>query len=220
MYFTRISQMDMISRMAAKFQVLLDSLIDGNRRRAARKARAIKKARQDEDMKVIAWDIVEEMAQGQAVKNAVVNLPSVFPGIGTVISFWLIGAENFLMLDQSVLLVLMLAHLFDHPVLGDRDRLKQVILGILGKAYRIADDPVVVDTDFVARNYLMNTLPQKYLNKGIKKLFNRLFPPRKRWRLLPLGIGTVSSAIDGYETTIRVGRLAVEYLLSPYDEDR
>ncbi len=211
--------MDMISRMADRFQVLLDSLIDGNLRRAEKKARAIKKIRNCEDLKVIAWDLVEETAQGQAIKNAVVNLPSVFPGIGTLISFWLIGAENFLMLDQSILLVLILAYLFDHPVVGQRDKLKEVILGVLGKAYRIADDAVIVDADFVARNYLTNTLPQRYLNKGAKKLFNRLFPPRKRWRLLPLGIGVLSSALDGYDTTIRVGKLAVEYLEASHAGD-
>jgi len=200
----------MLKALEDQFQIFIKNLIKGNIKRAKRTATLRLRNADHNEISIIAWDLVEDTGQQQAIKNAILNIPSIFPGIGTIISFWLVGAENLLMLDQSVSLILTLEFLYGIPM-DDEKMLEGPILYIIGKAYNIVEEAKPSNAHAITKAYMTRILPQRYLNKGVNRIITRLFPPRRKSRLLPGGIGMIVSAVDGYETIVKVGHMAIKY---------
>lgn len=203
----------MLEALGDQFQSFLRNLIKGNLKGAKRTATIKLENSNHNEIPIIALDLIEDTAQRQAIRNAILNIPSVFPGIGTIISFWLVGAENLLMLDQSVSLILTLGFLYGLPM-DDEKMIEEVILEIIGKTYHIVDEAHTSNTSIITETYITKILPQKYINKGINRIITRLFPARRKSRLLPGGIGVIASAIYGYKTIVQVGHTAIKCLLS------
>jgi len=216
-YFTALykkgilKKFDMLKALEDQFQIFIKNLIKGNLKKAKRTAALKLKDSGHNEVSIIALDLVENTGQQQAIKNAILNIPSVFPGIGTIISFWLAGAENLLMLDQSVSLILTLEFLYGTPM-DDEKMLEGPILHIIGKAYNIVEEAEPSYEHAITKAYMTKILPQRYLNKGVNRIITRLFPPRRKSRLLPGGIGMIVSAVDGYKTIVKVGHMAIKHL--------
>ncbi|MCK7470997.1 MAG: hypothetical protein MZU95_09560 [Desulfomicrobium escambiense] len=83
---------------------------------------------------IAVQNLIEDLAQGQAIRNAFINLPSAVPGIGTIISWVLISVEDFFTLDQGVTLILAV----ERPPWtgsGRPPRNGRISILILGEAY-------------------------------------------------------------------------------------
>lgn len=197
-----------------QLDLLVRNLVLGNRKRARRLAASTCAELATDDATLAARTLVENLAQQQALKNAAVNSPSIFPGIGTLISFGLLGVENFLMLDQSVTLILAIC------VLHDRDEedglLADFVIRVLGEAYGVVEDAPHTPSGDISERYATRILPEKVATRGINTSINRLsarmFPLRRQSRLLPVGFGLVVSGLDGYRTLTKVGDVALQRL--------
>lgn len=200
--------MALLEHVGTRLRVLIHHLVEGNTKKAQRLAEA---AVHDAsvDRGIIAQNLIETLAQEQALKNGGLNLPSVFPGIGTLISFLLAGAENLLILDQSVSVILALRSL--HGCDDGEGRGEDFVIQVMGEAYKLTDPLEPADLQEITRRYMTQELPQRYMNVGMNKLLSRLFPYRRQLRLVPI-IGVFISAYDGYKTVVTVGRVTLKYL--------
>lgn len=201
--------MAILEHVGTRFRVLIHHLVQGNTKKARRLA---DKARRDQDKTdpgIISQNLIEALAQEQAFKNGGLNLPSLFPGLGTILSFLLAGAENFLILDQSVTVILTLWRL--HGRDEDSRQREDFVIQVIGEAYELIDESETADTQDITRRYMTKELPQRYLHVGFNRVLNRLFPPRRRLRLVPV-VGVFVSAYDGYRTVVSAGRIALKHL--------
>ena len=201
--------MTILHRVGTRFGVLVHHLVEGNTKKARRLANKSRRDQGETNPGILSQNLIESLAQEQALKNGGLNLPSLFPGIGTIISFMLVGAENFLILDQCVTVILALWHLCDRD--DDSPDREAFVLRVIGEAYELIDESENADTQDITRRYMTKELPQRYLNVGFERILTRLFPPRRRLRLVPV-IGVFVSAYDGYHTVVSVGRIALKHL--------
>ncbi|HQJ08830.1 MAG TPA: hypothetical protein PLF54_07485, partial [Deltaproteobacteria bacterium] len=101
----------MFDLLSDQFLLLMANLIKGNRKKALQFADDMRVDIERSGLAIVSQNLIEKLAQGQAVRNSLINLPSVVPGFGTILSFGLLGVENFFLLDQSVTLILSLCSL-------------------------------------------------------------------------------------------------------------
>ncbi len=189
-----------------KLQKLINNLIKGNRKKALKLAR---KSLQASDSKSEACrHLIEELARQQAAKNALVNSPSIFPGLGTLISLGLLGFEDFLVLDQCITLSLGL-HALNGTPLDDYDQIQPQITTAIGRALELN----MPDAQAVNEELAGHAMPQRYLNKGLNKAINRVtgrfFRQGRIGRLLPVGFGVAMSAYHGQKLVRKVGRITL-----------
>ena len=85
--------MAIMQKMGTQFGVLIHHLVKGNMKKAGRLADSALNDTKVGDPGIVVQNLIETLAQEQAFKNGCLNLPSLFPGIGTLISFWLLGAR-------------------------------------------------------------------------------------------------------------------------------
>lgn len=203
---------DILSAMSGSFRTLIRSLVRGNTRSALSLAEMNRERLSSDGEKIAFQNLVEEMAQGQAIRNALINLPSVVPGIGTVIALGMIGIEDFFILDQGVKLVLAMRVLHGEG-LEDGQDLENFVIEVLGEAYGITGSGRESGSDTVIRKIMTTMLPQRFVNigvnKGVRKFLKRLLPFRRKSRLLPAGFGIVMSAVNAYEIIVKVGRITM-----------
>lgn len=204
-----------IDALGGQFRQLIGNLMRGNEKRAQRLVRIEQQDNPSSGIEVAAQNLIEDMAQTQALKNSLINSPSVVPGIGTFLSFWLIGVEDFFLLDQSVTLVLALC-ILNNVCLDDKKALEDFIIQVIGEAYGIADSGKEIAANTISKDFVTKKLPQKYvnkgLNKGMRKLVYRVLPIKRRSRLLPVGLGLAMSAYHAYDTIIKVGQLSLRHM--------
>lgn len=205
----------MIDRLGEKFRRLIGTMIRGNEKRARKLVEIAGKEIPALGQSIVTQTLIEEMAQAQAIKNSVINSPSIVPGIGTIISFWLVGIEDFFLLDQSVTLILALC-ILSGVDLEDKQATEDFIIQVMGEVYGITDGAQASDADSISRDFVTRKLPQKYvdkgLNRGLRKIVYRVLPFKRRSRLLPVGFGLMMSAYHAYKTIVTVGRLSLKYM--------
>lgn len=200
--------MSTLNVISGQFSLLVHNLIKGNMNRAHKLSKHALENAGRYGMNICIQDIIEELANEQAFKSGIVNSPSIFPGVGTVISFFLLGTENFLILEQGVKLSLILL-LMNGYKNGDNN-LEEEIIRILGEAYELADDTNKTDVATITEQYVTRVLPPKYLSKGFNKLLSRIFPTKNRFlKLLPV-FGIFYAALEGYSMTVKVGQVALK----------
>ena len=200
--------MSTLNVISGQFGVLVHNLIKGNMNRAHKLSNHALGNAVRYGMNICMQDIIEELANEQSLKSGIVNSPSVFPGVGTVISFFLLGTENFLILEQGVKLALVLL-LMNGFKKGD-DNLEEEVIRIIGEAYELVDNTDKVDINTITKQYVTRVLPPQYLSKGFNKILSRIFPARNRiLKLLPV-FGIFYAAIEGYTMTIKVGQVALK----------
>jgi hypothetical protein len=204
-----------IDALGEQFRQLIGNLMRGNEKRAYRLVRIEQKENSSLSIMVTAQNLIEDMAQTQALRNSLINSPSIVPGIGTFLSFWLIGAEDFFLLDQSVTLILALC-ILNGVCLDDKKAVEDFIIQVIGEAYGIADSDKGIAANTISKDFLTKKLPQKYvnkgLNKGMRKLVHRVLPIKRRSRLLPVGLGLAMSAYHAYDTIVKVGQLSLKHM--------
>lgn len=201
--------MAILEKVGTRFEALVHHLVQGNTRKARRLVDTARRDLDTQDTGIISQNLIESLAQEQAFKNGGVNLPCIFPGLGTLLSFLLAGAENFLILDQSVTAILALWHL--HGRGDDSEQQEAFVIQVIGEAYELIDASVAAGTKDITRRYMTRELPQRYLNVGFNRILYRLFPPRRRLRLVPV-LGVFVSAYGGYHIVVSVGRIALKHL--------
>ncbi len=200
--------MSTLNVISGQFGLLVHNLVKGNMNRARKLSKRALENSGRYGMNISMQDIIEELANEQAFKSGIVNSPSIFPGMGTLISFFLLGTENFLILEQGVKLsiVLLLMNGFKD---GD-DNFEEEIIRILGEAYELADDLDKTDISTITEQYVIRVLPPKYLSKGFNKLVSKIFPTKNRFlKLLPV-FGIFYAAFEGYSMTVKVGQVALK----------
>src|SRR5208337_5357688 len=121
--------------------------------------------------------------QGQAVRNAFINLPSAFPCIGTIISWILISLEDFFVLDQSVTLILTLSLLHGLDPEDYKD-MEEFAISVVGEAYGLEPSHPDSDSNAFMKNFMIKLLPVRYVNFGltrwVKAFMKRLLPFRRK----------------------------------------
>lgn len=198
-----------------RFRDLIGNLLRGNVVRARSLAEKVREDAHALGEQIAIQNLMEDMAQGQALRNAFINLPSAVPGIGTVISWVLISVEDFFTLDQGVTLILALGilHGLDPE---DTQEMEELAMRIIGEAYGLQPPGSGPDSGEVAKGFMMRLVPQKYMNWGVnrwlKAAVRRLLPFRRRSRLLPAGFGIAMSAWNAYDTIVQIGRVAMREL--------
>lgn len=200
--------MSTLNAVSGQFGILVHNLVKGNMSRAGRISRHALTNAERYGMNICMQDIIEELAYEQAVKSGVVNSPSIFPGAGTLISFFLLGTENFLILEQGVKLslVLLMMNGFENKI----DSLEDEVIRILGEAYGLVESTGIADPSRIKENYVTRVLPPQYLSKGFNRLISRIFPTRNRFlKLLPV-FGIFYAAVEGYAMTVKVGQAALK----------
>ena len=160
----------MLKEINLQLQKLLLNMIRGNRRKSSAILASARKRHPAERPDQIAEAIIEELAEIQAVKNAMVNSPSVLPGVGTLIALGLMGIEDFFVLDQSIIMIMALHQLYDIP-LEDDLRAQSSVIHILGQYY---DVDTSQDDETITRSVLAKVFPQRYAGKGLDKGMKRI----------------------------------------------
>lgn len=213
---------DVLDILGDQFLLLMGNLVQGNMKRALRYADAARKEVEKSGMSIASQGLIEDLAQAQAVKNSIINSPSIVPGIGTILSFWLLGVENFFLLDQSVTLIIALCRLHGVSV-DDRQAMERFAVEIVGEVFGIGTIEKKEDLRAISKEYVTKTLPMKYVNSGVssgmRKLFRRLLPFRSRSRLLPAGLGLGASALSAYETLVNVGQTTLKNIPKLVDKE-
>ncbi len=208
-----------------QFLLLMANLIKGNRKRALQLADAARRDVGRTGLSIVSQSLIEELAQRQAVKNSLINLPSVVPGVGTILSFSLLGVENFLLLDQSVTLILSLCSLHGANI-DDIDAMQELSVLVVGEVFGVSGIEKGENFRAISKEYVTRTLPGQYMgtgvSRGIRRMLRRLLPFRKGSRLLPAGLGLGASALNAYETMVNVGQTTLKHLpglLNPRPEE-
>lgn len=205
----------MIDTLGERFRRLIHNLMRGNEKRARRLAEIAGREIPSLGRNIVTQTLIEEMAQTQAIKNSLINSPSIVPGLGTILSFWLVGLEDFFLLDQSVTLILALC-ILNGIDLEDKQAIEDFIIQVIGEVYGITDGLQNWDADSISRAFVTKKLPQKYvdkgLNRGLHKIVYRVLPFKRRSRLLPVGLGLMMSAYHAYNTIVTVSRLSLKYM--------
>jgi hypothetical protein len=200
--------MSTLNVISGQFGVLVHNLIKGNLNRAHKLSEHALESAGRYGMNISMQDAIEELANEQAFKSGIVNSPSIFPGLGTMISFFLLGTENFLILEQGVKLSLVLLFMSGYKK-GD-DNLEAEVIRIIGEAYELVDSTDNVDINTITEQYVTRVLPPLYLSRGFNKLLSRIFPTRNRFlKLLPV-FGIFYAAIEGYTMTVKVGQVSLK----------
>jgi hypothetical protein len=201
--------------LSDQFLLLMTNLIRGNMKRALKVADTARGDIEQSGLSIVSQNLIEGLAKDQALKNSFINLPSAVPGIGTILSFWLLGVENFFLLDQSVTLILALCSLHGADV-SDIDAMEEFAVLIVGDVFGIGGTGKKEDFRAVSREYVTKTLPGQYVNtgvsRGVKRMLARLLPFRSGSRLLPAGFGIGASALNAYETLIKIGQATLKNL--------
>jgi len=209
------SETDILSTISERFRTIIRSLVLGNTKKARSIAEMESGAIIRDGSRIAFQNLIEEMAQGQALRNALINLPSAFPGIGTIISLGLISVEDFFILDQGVKLILALCHLHSKDF-DDQNAREDFVISVLGEAYGLSPSGHEGDADTIVRKLMTIMLPKKYMNiginRGVRIFFRRFLPFRRKSRLLPAGFGVVMSAWDAYDTIVKVGQITLRQL--------
>lgn len=201
--------------VSGRFKRLIRDLLKGNIKRARSLAARVQKEIPSDGEHIAFQNLIEELAEGQALRNAFINLPSAVPGIGTIISWMLISLEDFFVLDQSVTLILALSllHGLDPE---DYQDMEKFAISVVGEAYGLEPSGPEGDSNALVKNFMIKLLPVKYVNFGltrwIKAFIKRLLPFRRKSRLLPAGFGILVSAWDAYDTLVKVGRILMREL--------
>ncbi|HNR51804.1 MAG: hypothetical protein BWZ01_01941 [Deltaproteobacteria bacterium ADurb.BinA179] len=204
-----------LDTLGDRFLLLIGSLIRGNRKRALMLARDAGKRSQGSSAAIVSQNLIEEMAQAQAVKNSLINLPSVVPGLGTIISFSLLGVENFFLLDQSIALILALCHIHGKDI-EDQRAMEEFAVRAIAEVFGVAHEGAEENFRSISRDYMTKLLPRKYFGRGVdrgmRKILSRLMPAGRRTRLFPAGIGLGSSAVSAYDTIVNIGQTTLRRL--------
>jgi hypothetical protein len=199
--------MSALNLVSGQFGVLVHNLVKGNLNRAHKISDQALENAEKYGMNISMQDTIEELANEQAFKSGIVNSPSIFPGVGTIISFFLLGTENFLILEQGVKLSLALLLMSGYKR-GD-DNLEAEVIKIIGEAYELVDNTDNVDINTITEQYVTRVLPPLYLSRGFNKILSRIFPTRNRFlKLLPV-FGIFYAAIEGYTMTVKVGQVSL-----------
>ncbi len=200
--------MSTLNVISGQFGLLIHNLVKGNLNRAAKLSIYALENAGKYGLNICMQDIIEELANEQALKSGIVNSPSIFPGIGTVVSFFLLGTENFLILEQGVKLSLVL--LLMNGLRNGDDNLEEEVIRILGEAYELLDKTDKADVATITEQYVTRVLPPQYLSKGFNRLLSKIFPTRNRiLKLLPV-FGIFYAAFEGYAMTVKVGQVALK----------
>jgi hypothetical protein len=206
---------EILSGISGRFGRLIAVLVKGNIKRARALAAQVSLEIRSDGEHIAFQNLIEYLAQGQAIRNAFINLPSAVPGIGTIISWALISLEDFFVLDQSVTLIMALSilHGLDPE---DYEGMEEFAISIIGQAYGIETSGSGSDSSAFAKRFLIKLLPARYVNFGlvtwIKAFIKRMLPFKRKSRLMPIGFGIVMSAWDAYDTIVKVGRFALREL--------
>jgi hypothetical protein len=209
------SDPEILSAISGRFRRLITGLLKGNIKRARALTAQVRHEISVDGEHISFQNLIEDLAQGQAVRNALINLPSAFPGIGTIISWALISLEDFFVLDQSVTLImaLCLLHGLDPE---DYEGLEEFAISVIGQAYGIETSGPASDSKAFAKKFIIKLLPARYVNFGVarwvKVFIKRLLPFRRKSRLMPIGFGIIMSAWDAYDTIVKVGRFTLREL--------
>jgi hypothetical protein len=208
---------DILATINDQFRALIINLIRGNTKKAKSLADTARKDIMLNGERIAFQNLIEEMAQGQALRNSFINLPSIVPGIGTIISIALMSVEDFFVLDQGVRLFLTLC-LLRGINLEDRTKLEDMVIGVLGEAYGLDLSGKKSNSDEIIKKFMTAMFPQRYVNigvsRGVRKFLQRLLPFRRKSRLLPAGFGIIMSAVDAYETIVKVGQITLKNFAS------
>ena len=208
---------EILSAISGRFRRLITGLLKGNIKRARALAEQVRQGIPANGERISFQNLIEDLAQGQAVRNAFINLPSAVPGIGTIISWALISLEDFFVLDQSVTLIMALCilHGLDPE---DYEGMEEFAISVIGQAYGIETSGTASDSKAFVKRFIIQLLPARYVNFGlarwVKVFIKRLLPFRRKSRLMPIGLGIVMSAWDAYDTIVKVGRFALRELPS------
>ncbi|MGD0210018.1 MAG: hypothetical protein ABSC14_03450 [Desulfomonilia bacterium] len=206
---------EIMNAVSDRFKRLIRDLLKGNIKRARSLAARVQKEIPSDGEHIAFQNLIEVLAQGQAVRNAFINLPSAFPGIGTIISWLLISLEDFFVLDQSVTLILTLSllHGLDPE---DYKGMEEFAISVVGEAYGLEPSGPEGNSNAFMKNFMIKLLPVRYVNFGltrwVKAFMKRLLPFRRKSRLLPAGFGILVSAWDAYDTIVKVGRILMREL--------
>ncbi len=206
---------EVMNAVSDRFKKLIRDLLKGNIKRARSLAALVQKEIPSDGEHIAFQNLIEVLAQGQAVRNAFINLPSAFPGIGTIISWILISLEDFFVLDQSVTLILTLSLLHGLDPEDYKD-MEEFAISVVGEAYGLEPSGPEGDSNALIKNFMIKLLPVRYVNFGltrwVKAFIKRLLPFRRKSRLLPAGFGILVSAWDAYDTIVKVGRILMREL--------
>lgn len=204
-----------LDRLGDQFLLLVGNLIRGNLKRSLELAEKARAEAASSGMGIASQELIENLARSQALKNSLINSPSVVPGLGTLLSFSLLGVENFFLLDQSVTLIMSLCALHGARV-DDLGAMEKFALQVVGEVFGIEVAQGTGDHRAISREYITKTLPGKYLDsgvsRGVKHLLRSLLRFRGHSRLLPAGIGLGASALSAYETVVNVGQTTLKHL--------
>jgi hypothetical protein len=206
---------EILSAISGRFRRLITGLLKGNIKRARALAAQVRREIPVNGEHISFQNLIEDLAQGQAVRNALINLPSAFAGIGTIISWALISLEDFFVLDQSVTLIITLCilHGLDPE---DYEDIEEFAISIIGQAYGIETSGPASDSKAFVKSFIIKLLPARYVNFGltrwVKGFIKRLLPFRRKSRLMPIGFGIIMSAWDAYDTIVKVGRFTLREL--------
>jgi hypothetical protein len=206
---------EFLSAISIRFKRLIRDLLNGNMKRARALAAQVHQEIPADGEHIAFQNLIEDLAQGQAVRNAFINLPSAFPGIGTIISWGLISVEDFFILDQSVTLILALSilHGLDPE---EHESMEELAIGIIGEVYGLEPSNTQNNSKSLVKKFMIKLLPQRYVNFGltrwVKAFIKRLLPFRRKSRLLPIGFGVIISAWDAYDTIVKIGQISLREL--------
>ncbi len=210
-----LHDVEFISAIGERFRRLIGTLVKGNMKRARSLALQVSREIPADGERIAFQNLIEDLAQGQAFRNAFINMPSAVPGIGTVISWALISLEDFFVLDQAVTLIMALSIL--HGIDPEHDGgMEEFVIAVAGEAYGIASPGPSRNTEAFVKNFLIKLLPARYVNFGlsrwVKAFIRRLLPFRRKSRLMPIGFGVLMAAWDAYDTIVKVGRITLREL--------
>lgn len=197
--------------LGGRIDALVKGLVRGNVHRASVYAKRTRREAELVGKAVAMENLIEGMAETQALVNALINAPSALPGLGTAVAWLLIGVEDFYNLDRIVVLVLTIAIFNGHDP-EDLDGLERIALSAIAGAYGIdsagRDHTSTNVAWWLARKLLPARYARKGVNRWVKNLVRRLLPFRRKSRLLPGGLGILISAWDAYSLVVKAGRLA------------
>jgi hypothetical protein len=206
---------EILSSISGRFRRLIAGLLKGNIKRARFLAAQVRNEIPADGEQISFQNLIEDLAEGQAVRNALINIPSAVPGIGTIISWALISLEDFFVLDQSVTLIMTLCILHGLDP-GEYEGMEEFAISVIGQAYGIETSGTGGDSKAYVKRFIIKLLPARYMNFGltrwVKVLIKRLLPFRKKSRLMPIGFGIIMSAWDAYDTIVKVGRFTLREL--------
>jgi hypothetical protein len=167
----------------------------------------------------LALELIRSTRRRVTATGAISGAAAIAPGLGTALAIGTVTSQTLYALEQEIELVLGIAMIFGHELVGSDDRVLEalVVVGISSGALKLREGVIVAGGERLAIA-AFRRLPEVLLRHGGGRLVTRILmrfattgTAKLAARVVPLGVGIGVGAGFDWVAVTGLGRAAMRY---------